>query len=139
LTEEFDLVVACCRWPPSPARVEAVRAAGARAPDWRRVLAIAARHRVEGLVNDGLLAAGVDMPNAVSEAFADRARRVARGSLELAAESVRLQRCFDAARVPVMVLKGAAVEWLAYGRLRASEPLALFSTRPVMNCWKRMA
>ena len=53
------MVAACCRWPPSDDRVAAVQEAAAHPLDWRRVLRIANRHRVEGLTHNGLADAGV--------------------------------------------------------------------------------
>ena len=51
---ELLLVTACCRWPPSPEREAAVRDAAAARIDWELFPRVVARHRVEGLVHDGL-------------------------------------------------------------------------------------
>jgi len=67
LVPEIRLVTACCRWPPSPARDEAVREAAAAITDWPRFLRVVRRHRVTGFVRASLSAAGVRL--AVPAAF----------------------------------------------------------------------
>jgi hypothetical protein len=114
---EFGLVAACCRWPPSPARDREVAAAAAKAADWDLVLRLAIRHRVEGLVHAALAAADVQIPPKVSRALTARAQRIARRSLITAVESVRLQALFDAAHIPMLVLKGCGLAQLGYGTL----------------------
>jgi hypothetical protein len=59
LPAELALVVACCRWPPSPAREAAVRAAASGPIDWDRFDRVVARHRVAALARAGLHSAGV--------------------------------------------------------------------------------
>lgn len=116
LSPEFALVAACCVWPPSNKRNAAIAAAAAGV-DWRRVLDVAARQRVEGQVRDGLARAKVQPPEAIALELRTLAEGVARDSLRHAAESARLQGLLDAAGVANLVLKGAAVEMLAYGGL----------------------
>jgi hypothetical protein len=115
---EFLLVVACCRWPPSESRNAAVRAAAAPVADWNAVLLIARRQRVVGLVYDALLAAGVHLPAAPAAESAQRAQAIFRKNLLLAAETCRLQTLLDAAAIPSIALKGAALAQLAYGSLK---------------------
>ena len=113
---EMRLVLACCRWPASPERDHAIRA-DAETVDWARVLVLARRHRVQGLVHHALAAAGVSVPEPVGGALQAEARRIATRNLQLAGESVRLVRDLAAAEVPVMVVKGTALAALAYGTL----------------------
>lgn len=117
LPAEFVLVAACCRWPPSPARNAAVAAAAATITDWDRLLRMAIRHRVKGLVHAALADADVKLPPAFSQSLALRAQRIAARNLATAVESVRLQALFDAARIPILVLKGAGLAQLGYGGL----------------------
>jgi hypothetical protein len=115
LSPEFRLAAACCRWPPSLARNEAVRAAAAGVSDWKRFVWMANRQRVAGLVHDALSAAAVEMPRETAEAVALRAQRLAQQNAILAAEAVRLQDLLAAAQIPVLILKGLPLAQLAYG------------------------
>src|SRR4051812_42610607 len=113
---EFQLVAACCRWPPSPAADEAVRAAAAGL-DWTLVARIAERHRVEGLVWSGLRRAGVAVPEAVGERLAAAAGRIARQNLVLAAESLRLSADLDKGGIRHLFVKGISLGALVYGNI----------------------
>jgi hypothetical protein len=117
LSREFRLVAACCAWPPSPWRDGAIHEAAARSIDWPLLGRIAGRQRVQGLVHAALVRSGVAAPSAVAESMAAKAREIAAASLAQAAESVRLQTALDRAGIANLVLKGAAVEMLAYGEL----------------------
>jgi hypothetical protein len=117
LPDDFALVAACCRWPPSPARDQAVNAAAAKITDWDRWLRVVIRHRVEGLAHAALADAGIELPPAVAQDLTARAHRIAARSLATAVESVRLQNLCDAARIPNLVLKGASLAQLGYGAL----------------------
>jgi hypothetical protein len=114
---EFELVAACCRWPPGLARVSAVAQAAARPLDWPFLMRIAARQRVEGLVHDGLARAAVTVPAQVAEALAAAGTAVARENLAFAAEAHRLRSRFEAAGVDFLFLKGVTLNMLAYGTL----------------------
>jgi hypothetical protein len=114
---EFSLVAACCRWPPSPRRDAAIREAEAAAPDWTRFAAMVARHRVEGLVHDGLRRAGVELPEAIAEHLAAAAAGIARENLHFAAEAHRLNGLLEAAGARFLFLKGVTLNMLAYGTL----------------------
>jgi hypothetical protein len=83
--------------------------------DWSLVLRIAERHRVVGLVHHALHAAGVPCPENVQAILDRRSMAIAWQNFALAAETLRLQRHFAAARIPVVVLKGAALAQRAYG------------------------
>jgi hypothetical protein len=114
---EFDLVAACCRWPPGAGREAAVRSAAAAAVDWSLVLRIAARQRVEGLVHDGLARAGIDVPAEAGDALRSAATRIARENLAFAAEAHRLRTRLEAAGADALFLKGVTLNMLAYGTL----------------------
>ncbi|HEX8571746.1 MAG TPA: nucleotidyltransferase family protein [Allosphingosinicella sp.] len=114
LPREFQLVAACCRWPPSPARDQAVLAATAGA-DWPLVARIAERHRVEGLVANALRLAGAEVPEEAGERLRASATRIARQNLVLAAESLRLSALLDDAGVRHHFVKGVTLGALVYG------------------------
>ena len=112
----FVLLAACCQWPASSERDAKVLAAADQV-DWTVFVALTKRHRVEGLAWDALICAGVRPTPAAAEALTARAGEIARRGLQLAAQSARLQQAFDAVGIPNLLLKGSALEILAYGRL----------------------
>ena len=114
---EFALTLACCRWPPSPARDEAIRTAVHGPVDWPRLLQIARRHRVQGLVHHGLAGSATVLPPEISAALKADASAIAQANLGIAAESLRLRRLFDDAHLPLLFLKGISLAMLAYGNL----------------------
>lgn len=116
LPAEFQLVAACCRWPPSPAREEALLAAAAGA-DWNLVARIAQRHRVEGLVWNALRQAGAPFPAEVGERLQAAAERIARQNLVLTAESLRLTALLERAQIRHLFIKGVSLGVLAYGSI----------------------
>jgi hypothetical protein len=111
----FALVAACCRRPMDAAAGSAVRAIVAQAADWPAVPGLARRHRVEALVQEALTEAGIDVPPPIAARLAARTHDIARRNLAMAAEIVRIQRAFDAAGIPSLLLKGVALAQLAYG------------------------
>jgi hypothetical protein len=123
LPAELALVAACCRWPPSPAREEAVREAADRVRDWDALLRTTRRHRVDGLVHDGLRQAGLEPPSAVSSELAAAAARIARANLEFAAESAKLDRLLGDADVPFLFLKGVTLNRLSYDTLALKQAI----------------
>jgi hypothetical protein len=121
---EFRLVAACCRWPPSAARDEAVRAAAAERIDWNLFRKVVARHRVEGLVHDALRAADIAAAAGVEAGLAAAAAGIARQNLAFAAAARKLAVALDARGLAFRLVKGVALNQLAYGTLavkRASD------------------
>jgi hypothetical protein len=116
LSREFELVAACCRRP-ADAAADARIASLAAAADWPRVAAIARRHRVEGLVWDGLRRAAVAPPPEEAAALKAAAARIARQNLLLAAESLRLHRLFAAAGIDLLFVKGLTLGARAWGAI----------------------
>jgi hypothetical protein len=114
---EFRLVAACCIWPPSEKRDNAVRRAAAAQIDWPKFLAAVRRQRAAGLVRNGLTRAGIVIPDEAMGTLSRLADETARSALQLASEAVRLQTTFDAAGIPAVFLKGSALAMLAYGNL----------------------
>ena len=117
MSPELALAAACCRWPPSPERDDAVKDAAARDVDWERFRRVVAHHRIAPLARDGLFRANVAMPPAVARAQSETAATAARRSLAMAGETIRLQRAFDAAGLPAIFVKGATLGMLAYGEV----------------------
>jgi hypothetical protein len=117
LPAELALAVACCRWPPSPARKAAVRAAASGPIDWDRFDRVVTRHRVAALAREALRSAGVGLPPGAEQRLAAAAAASSRTALEMARETVRLQHMFDRAGLPVIFVKGSTLAALAYGTL----------------------
>ncbi|HEX4738053.1 MAG TPA: nucleotidyltransferase family protein [Allosphingosinicella sp.] len=113
---EFVLAVACCRWPLTPERLEAVRAA-AVGTDWHFFARVAERHRVEALVWNALRQAQVDVPAEIRASFSAAAGRTALQNLELAAEAVAIRDSFAAEGIETIFVKGISLAMLAYGSL----------------------
>ena len=112
---ELRLMAACCRWPPSAGRDDQVRRAAAAPIDWDGFGKLVARHRVPGLVHDGLTRAGVGAPAPLAERLAEEAGEIARQNLLFAAECIRLHGLFGDLRH--LFLKGVTLNMLAYGSL----------------------
>jgi hypothetical protein len=111
----FRLAAACCR-SAGLDRDVAVRAA-AEGVDWRYFGRVVARHRVEGLAWEALSRAGVAPDAAVAMELRHAALDIAAVGLRLAVESLRLQRALDETGLANLVLKGATLDRLAWGRL----------------------
>jgi len=115
LTPEFRLVLACCLRPSVAQRRERVRHL-ADGVDWDLVQRIAQRHRVEGLVWNGLGEASVPLPEAEGiQRLRERALAIARDNLFMTRESIRLKRLFGDAGIGVLFFKGITLGQLAYG------------------------
>jgi Uncharacterised nucleotidyltransferase len=116
-SREFLLAAACSIWPPSGRRIEAIREAAAGSLDWDRFFRVVMRHRIIGLVHDGLTHARPAVPAGVAREIGARAAALVRQNLALTAEAIRLQRLFDEAGLPVAFVKGPSLAILAYGNL----------------------
>lgn len=115
IAPELRLMAACCRWPSSAARDDRVRQAAAAPVDWDGFGRLVARHRVAGLVHDGLTRAGVAAPAPLAAKLAEEAGEIARQNLLFAAECIRLEGLFGDLRH--LFLKGVTLNMLAYGSL----------------------
>jgi Uncharacterised nucleotidyltransferase len=121
LAPEFLLAVACCRWPPSSARNAAVGVAAAGVTDWSAFLRMASRQRIVGFVHDALSAAELPIPRDAADKLASRFQNIARQNVLFAGEAARLRRLFDAAQIPILVLKGLPLAQLAYGSCNSKQ------------------
>ena len=120
LSPEFRLAAACAIWPPSDRRNNAIQGAAAVPLDWQRFLRVARRHRVAGLVHDGLTRARPDVPAAIAHEISAQSAELVRDNLGKAAEALRLQRLLQENDVPVLFVKGASLAMLAFGTLGLS-------------------
>jgi Uncharacterised nucleotidyltransferase len=127
LSPEFRLAAACAIWPSSDRRTETIRTAAAGPLDWPRLLRVARRHQLIGLVHEGLTQVRPDVPPEIVRETGAQTATLVRENLEMARESLRLQRLFDEADLLVLFVKGAALAVLAYGNLglRASQDIDL--------------
>jgi hypothetical protein len=114
---EFLLVAACSAWPPTDHRTESIRNLAAGNLDWARVVRTVARHRVAGLVNEGLSHARSAVPLEAARAIGAQAQVLVRQNLACAAETLNLQRLFANANLPVVFFKGVSLAMLAYRNL----------------------
>ncbi|HYD25577.1 MAG TPA: nucleotidyltransferase family protein [Croceibacterium sp.] len=121
LPAELALAAACCRWPPSPADEPRMKAAAAAVRDWDHFDAVVRRNRITPLVHSALGRARIELPAAMAASLADRAMAAARRTLGQARESLRLQRAFDAAGLPMVIVKGAPLAIIAYNEVGLKE------------------
>ena len=124
---ELQLAAACAMWPPTDRRTEAIRTAAATPLDWPRFLRVARRHQVIELVHEGLSRVQSDVPADIAGEIGVQAMKLVRENLAMAQESVRLQRLFEEADLPVLFVKGSALAVLVYGNLglRSSQDIDL--------------
>lgn len=115
---EYQLVCACCRWPHSEARNAAIHdAAAVPGLDWDHVAAIARRHRVWGLVADGVRAAGIEPPAEIAALFRERSEANTRRNLAAVAATAQIGSRLDAAGIDWRCFKGLPLTMQAYGTL----------------------
>jgi len=114
---EFRLAAACCMWPPSNDRAQAIQSTSENTIDWPRFMRVVNRQRIAALVHSALTSSRVQVPASIKAELASHAQQIARQNLLSAAESVRLQSLFDSAQIPVVFFKGVTLAQLAYGSL----------------------
>lgn len=113
LETEFLLLVQCCQ--------RNYASLGSKAPlehpadcNWDRVLKLARRHRVQGLVWNALAQHADRIPDHVRQALSSDARSIAATNLGIAAECRLLLETFQKREVPLLFIKGLSVGALAY-------------------------
>jgi hypothetical protein len=114
-SNEFAIVAACARWPPSDARHDAIRTAAHRQLDWARVVELITWHRVAGLAYHGLTRASIDVPAGVASRLREMAGEIAQQNLALTAEMRRLDRALIGRGVLAGFMKGLPLALVAYG------------------------
>lgn len=81
---------------------------------WDRFMMLSRRHRVQGLVWEGLQPLRDGIPGEWARRLKDDAEEIIRDNLQIAAESARLLDHFKLAGVDLLFLKGLALGALAY-------------------------
>ena len=111
---EFLLAVECCArsFAPPPAAAPAV---DLDEVEWPRFLRLVRFHRIEGLAWNALATIS-DLPDAARAELPDAASAIAVRNLQGAAECRRLLALFEAAKIPLLFLKGLTLGALAYGK-----------------------
>jgi len=116
-TAEAALLLACLRWPLTAAAQARIAQLAEAQIDWALFVSLVARHRVFGLVEHGLRAAGVTVPEPQNSELGGQAKRSGWGELILAGELRAIQDGLAAHAVQPTILKGVALSMKAYGRL----------------------
>ncbi|URW74467.1 nucleotidyltransferase family protein [Sphingomonas donggukensis] len=111
---ELRFVIACCRWPYDAAAVAALRQAAADIADWSRVIDVAKRHRVRGLLAAAVDAAELPLPERDAARLANAAHILRIEGLHLAGATIRLDRLFARHDIDRLFVKGAALAAIAY-------------------------
>jgi hypothetical protein len=91
---------------------------------WVRLVRLAAEQRVRPLVRAALVRhghSGARVPQAISRAFGQRCRQIAIDQLVKHAELGQIVRDFAAAKIPVILLKGACLGTFVYGDIALRE------------------
>jgi hypothetical protein len=108
---EFRLALDCCRRSFASGAIDPI--APPPTIDWSKFLRLIRFHRVEGLASNAL--SGLEIPNEIRIALAEAASAIAVQNLQAGAECGSLLERFEAARVPLLFLKGLTLGALAYG------------------------
>lgn len=111
---EFLLLLAACR-ATFASGVEHAFASMANGVDWQRLLAMAARHRVDALAWHSLAPSGLAIPPAVADQLSERAARIVERNLRAALECAALAKAFARAGIDLLFVKGLTLGALAYG------------------------
>jgi hypothetical protein len=83
--------------------------------DWNELLALAQRHRVEGLVARGLDRLAIGPPPELLPTLQRESSRIAEANLRAADECARLAERFAAGGIDLLFVKGLPLSALAYG------------------------
>jgi hypothetical protein len=131
---EFALVCACIARPHSDERTAWILACARPETDWGCVERITVRHRVAGLVREGLARAGLPVPTGVTAA----AQRTMASALRNTGEALRLQALLEKAGIQSLFLKGSALAVRAYGSIAVRDSVDIDLVVPpadVMRAW----
>ena len=114
---EFELVVACCRWPPGEGGDAAILRETQGKIDWNRLLRVVRRHRVAGLVHQALTRAKIAIPPQALQALEENARRIVWRNVAALREIGRLHTALSTAGLDGIFFKGPLLGVQAYGLL----------------------
>ena len=113
LGPEFSLLARCCRW--NFARTAELPPIAVPSDlDWSFVVALARRHRVQGLVWNAVSRLADRLPVDARDALSSDARRIAATNMAIARECAGLHQLFREASVRILFIKGLTVAALAY-------------------------
>ncbi|MEP9375229.1 nucleotidyltransferase family protein [Aquabacter sp. CN5-332] len=117
-----------------------MRAAANGSVDWARFEQLVRRHRVTALARNGLVKAGIALPQAFEAHLARATAEEGRLALAMAGETLRLHRLFDAAGLPILMIKGVTLACLAYGDLglKQSRDIDLLTTPEHASAARRL-
>lgn len=115
LEPELLFVAACCRWPDDQQRRSRISAAADAVGDWDRMAELAEAHRVEGLVDQALAAAAVDIPAATAARLNHGAEEIRALSLVQLMEMLRIARRLAQRGIDHRFLKGIPLGLVVYG------------------------
>lgn len=121
LPPELALAAACCAWPLDASAGARLSEAAARVEDWDRFDRVVRRNRITLLVHHALSTTKVPVPDPYGQALARRALTAGAQALGMARASLMLQRAFEEVGLPAMIVKGASLAMLAYGRAGSKE------------------
>ena len=113
-TTEFLLLTKCCRWNFAGGHGEEIQELAGEA-DWTRFLALARRHRVQGLAQRCLRELPVALPMDVTASLAEDSAAIAEHNLRAARQSALLFEAFTAGAIPLIFIKGLTLSKLVYG------------------------
>jgi hypothetical protein len=117
MSPELLVVGACLAWPRDEARAGELQSLTAGQIDWDRLLRLAERHRVVGLVSHALSEAGVRVPGTAGAELKQRAQTIVIQELALAAEVSRIDQALAALGARPTVLKGLSASAQGYQRI----------------------
>jgi hypothetical protein len=113
---EFDLVLACIRWPLEPADAARIRDLARGPLDWPHLLRIVHHHQVISLAYRNLQACAADhLPQETAAALKASAVENARICFQRISELVCLTRLLNEKQIGFRVLKGAPLALAAFG------------------------
>lgn len=110
---EFQLLLACLRWPQGEAAFARIRCCGDDL-DWQLFLRLVEHHRVLPLVQRALRQAGVVLPQEIDATLKQGATANAYLAMRYLAEARRLTGLLAAAGIPVRLLKGVPLSQRAF-------------------------
>ena len=113
LSCEFQLCIECCKFAFVSHDLKMVRELAQRA-DWSRFLVLARHHRIQGIAWNCLSDLEEMVPNETGQALFAEATEIAADNLRASADCRALLKTFDAAKIPLVFLKGLTLGSLAY-------------------------
>jgi hypothetical protein len=128
---ELDLLLACTRWPQTPADRELIRLQAAKPLDWQRFILLVQHHRLVPLVSANLHASLADEATPEQRTTLEGLQQMTSANtwraLRSLAELRRVIQELQAHKIPVRVLKGIPLAQSVFGdlSLRATGDLDL--------------